>query len=79
MTNIKHIPDKIIATNKGTYARASFLNLNDNNAYPIIQRIEIIENVTIKGSSSILYPRFVELEIASIIETKIRTSAIRLI
>lgn len=59
--------------------RASFLNLNDNNADPIIQRIEIIENVTIKGSSSILYPRFVELEIASIIETKIRTSAIRLI
>jgi len=55
-------------------ARASFLNLNDNNADPIIQRIEIIENVTIKGSSSILYPRFVELEIASIIETKIRTS-----
>jgi len=39
--------DKIIATNKGTYARASFLNLNDNNADPIIQRIEIIENVTI--------------------------------
>lgn len=42
--------------------RASFLNLNDNNADPIIQRIEIIENVTIKGSSSILYPRFVELK-----------------
>ena len=67
-----------IAAFKADKAR-EFLNLNDNNADPIIQRIEIIENVTIKGSSSILYPRFVELEIASIIETKIRTSAIRLI
>ena len=79
MTNVKHIPDKTVATNRGAYDRALFLNLNDNNAEPIIQIIEIIENVTIKGSSSMLYPRFVELEIASIIETKIRTSAIRLI
>lgn len=76
---MKQIPAKTAATNNGKYESGLFLNFNVKNPEPTMQRIARIENTMINGSSSILNPKLLELEMLKNIEIKIRTNAPRLI